>query len=868
MTGQALARIEISRRCEGIYARWYYNGWHYWLFVEGDVTYMTEGENYRTLGKQKIVVGSTQLTQQQVNAVRSIENCREVQVYTDYGWRNAMVLHDEVEVRNNITRGYDVEVTMILGSRSISKTGNSPVILIPDSEPDYKYCETLPIGMQVWMCLNYDVAYPGSLVYNGDESLRATNGGLYTHEQVMASGFCPPGWRVPTLADWEELFNNVGSLLDAGKLKDTSYWLAPNTGANNEENFRMRSTGTYSIYLPACPTPCFHGIGETALLWATDGFVRFNHDSAEVQVNPFTLSEVHELYFGVRLIRIDNVVAVAAEVDSHTAFVAKWNACAGATEYYLDVSKSPTFATFVVNNLNVGNVLSHEVTGLDPGETYYYRLRAGAGTGCESAGNSNVITVNMPEAFVISSRGDGSGVGVLSVTTSDDVLLTLTGSARFYSNNAGTLDESTTWLCTSGVEKKRYIKCTSGTALMMFSKLSAVKHLGESVVAWNVSIIGNPTVAVPTINWRPFIKFPNLITIATSDTTLNTLDCDLAELPSSIKVFSINASGTITGNLNTLPAGITSLRIISYNTISGNINTLPAGIITFEVRGGNTVTGNVTNIPASCIVFSCHGNNTLTGDVKDITTTVTTLDIAGANTVSGDIGDAPPSIISFGLAGNNTLTGVLNDLPATCTSLFLTGNNDITGDFTSLNSNMVRLTIEGVNTVSGDLADIPVKCVRFEVLGNNIVTGDLSSITSLKLTIFSCTGNNVITGSLSSLPTTLNLFNVAGKNTIYGDVGDVASTLNSFTLAGLNVVSDYSGKSWHPTSIIFSLTTVSPGGLSTAEVDQLLIDIDNDCSFTGSAKTIKILGSNAAPTATSAAARASLVAKGVLLLTN
>ena len=76
-----------------------------------------------------------------------------------------------------------------------------------------------------------------------------------------------------------------------------------------------------------------------------------------------------------------------------TGFKAHWNASAGATGYFLDVSTSPTFSSFVTgyNNLSVGNVLSQSVAGLTAGTTYYYRVRAS--NSCGTSSNPNTVSV-------------------------------------------------------------------------------------------------------------------------------------------------------------------------------------------------------------------------------------------------------------------------------------------------------------------------------------------------------------------------------------------------------------------------------------------------------------------------------------------
>ncbi len=80
------------------------------------------------------------------------------------------------------------------------------------------------------------------------------------------------------------------------------------------------------------------------------------------------------------------------------AFIANWNSAIGATGYRLDVATTNTFSSFVsgYNNLDVGNVLNRNVTGLNNGTTYYYRLRAYNGAG--DSGNSGTIAVTLAVA--------------------------------------------------------------------------------------------------------------------------------------------------------------------------------------------------------------------------------------------------------------------------------------------------------------------------------------------------------------------------------------------------------------------------------------------------------------------------------------
>lgn len=103
----------------------------------------------------------------------------------------------------------------------------------------------------------------------------------------------------------------------------------------------------------------------------------------------------------------DTPVATAASSVSTTSFSANWGAATGATKYYLDVSISNTFATFVTgfNDLDVGNVVTYSVTGLTPGVTYYYRVRAYNASGTSSSSNTitAISTITAPVASAATS---------------------------------------------------------------------------------------------------------------------------------------------------------------------------------------------------------------------------------------------------------------------------------------------------------------------------------------------------------------------------------------------------------------------------------------------------------------------------------
>ena len=85
-------------------------------------------------------------------------------------------------------------------------------------------------------------------------------------------------------------------------------------------------------------------------------------------------------------------VALVGSGATCTQITANWQSVVGSTYYTLDLSTDINFGSFVgtYNGLNVGNVLTTNITGLSNATTYYYRVRAFNGT-CLSA-YSNTIT--------------------------------------------------------------------------------------------------------------------------------------------------------------------------------------------------------------------------------------------------------------------------------------------------------------------------------------------------------------------------------------------------------------------------------------------------------------------------------------------
>ncbi|MEX2600156.1 MAG: fibronectin type III domain-containing protein [Balneolaceae bacterium] len=133
------------------------------------------------------------------------------------------------------------------------------------------------------------------------------------------------------------------------------------------------------------------------------------HETYEDETNNFVLVEISETYrkttaYDVNGNVLDEYTDITwlpapmvykVEKTSVSSFTARWDAVEGATRHRIDVSKEEDFSSYLpgFQDRNMGTDTSVEVTGIDPHETYYYRVRAATPTVLSE--NSDVIRASI-----------------------------------------------------------------------------------------------------------------------------------------------------------------------------------------------------------------------------------------------------------------------------------------------------------------------------------------------------------------------------------------------------------------------------------------------------------------------------------------
>lgn len=93
--------------------------------------------------------------------------------------------------------------------------------------------------------------------------------------------------------------------------------------------------------------------------------------------------------------------------------------------------------------------------------------------------------------YELVSIGTGLVVAAISLIVSSNIRLLLTGTAKFYSDSGGTLDESTSWDVTTGGTRTAYIRCPSGTSQIKIGDFSKITSFILSPADNSFAVCGN-----------------------------------------------------------------------------------------------------------------------------------------------------------------------------------------------------------------------------------------------------------------------------------------------------------------------------------------------------------------------------------------
>jgi len=362
--------------------------------------------------------------------------------------------------------------------------------------------------------------------------------------------------------------------------------------------------------------------------------------------------------------------------------------------------------------------------------------------------------------FTLTATGTGAGIAYLNINCNDAFRITLTGGAKFYTDAAGTLNESTVWDLLPISGHTRYIRCASGTSTFTIPS--------EKIIEIN--------------NWN-------------SSTNAPSLSGDISNLIN-LTICTIGGNNTLSGSIANWTSLVT-LNIAGTNTLSGSVARL-VKMTFFYAKGSNTFSGSIAGL-TQLTTLLCWGSNTLSGSITGLTK-LTYLSIAGSNTISGSI--AGCTLLTYlDIEGNNSISGSIAGLTL-LTGIVASGTNTISGSIAGCTL-LTLLNVTGNNSISGSIAGL-VHLLYANVTGTNSLTGDISALTLLYH--FSVQGSNTC-----SFSTVINLHSLDYLN-VYTTVTLTSDNVNQL-LADFWANRDYAKtESTRLISIAGSVTSGAPTG--------------------------------------------------------
>ena len=167
--------------------------------------------------------------------------------------------------------------TLLIGCDSengVSPNANSAGQLIDVRNGFSQTYRTITIGSQTWMAENLNYETLNSWCYENLQRNCNKYGRLYTW--AAASTACPSGWHLPSVAEWEILFKNVGGTEDTNlsgrylfvgkKLKSKNDW--QERPGEDLYGFTALPAGFYRTKGNEYP---FFKIGYVAKFWTSNG---------------------------------------------------------------------------------------------------------------------------------------------------------------------------------------------------------------------------------------------------------------------------------------------------------------------------------------------------------------------------------------------------------------------------------------------------------------------------------------------------------------------------------------------------------------------------------------------------------------------
>lgn len=436
-----------------------------------------------------------------------------------------------------------------------------------------------------------------------------------------------------------------------------------------------------------------------------------------------------------KTIAVPAPVASAGSVKNCNGWLAQWQKVYNnnVTGYLLDVSKFSDFRTYLngYQSLNVGDVQDYTITGLEPGGTYFYRLRAlGA---CGTSAYSNTIT------FV--EKGDGSSIpGTISggdqpICVGFTTQFSVTGS--WPSNGVWSVFNQTG---AATVSKDGVVTgVTEGMVKVVFTTKN-----GTCTTSTSKDLLILKTPVAGTASSEPTVCMNSVMTAITHSTT--------------------GATGI--GTVDNLPTGVTAswsdnlITISGSPTVSGTFSykiQLAGGCGTVNATGKITVLPTLTAPKVSITPATCYAAGTaeITNYIDNNTYTFSPAGpTVGLKGIISNLNPGTYTVTVSNSACTSTSTSftVAAQLPAP--SLSLASEAGTSGQAVCIGTSVSPITYRILNATVAEVSGLPSGITGTYKDGALTISGKTAVAGSYTYTVTatgSC-GSAAVTGMINILP--------------------------------------------------------------------------------------------------------------------
>ena len=301
-----------------------------------------------------------------------------------------------------------------------TSTGNDATFTTstPPSVTDYdgNVYNIVTIGTQEWMQKNlmvthysngdaipnvtdnagWEVLTSGALCWynNNEATYKNTYGALYNwYTTADVRNVCPTGWHVPTDADWTTTTSFLGGLSVAGgKLKEagTTNWLSPNTDGTNETGFTAVPGGYRD-------TPGnYHNLSSYGNYWSSsDGLILyFAYNSGSAGSGLYNVNNGFSARCVKGALPLAETSAAITVTSTSATLKGKVNANGVIANTSFEYGTSTAYGLSATGPDVWGTTptsVGADITGLIPGTTYHYRVKA-VNSGGTSYGSDMTFT--------------------------------------------------------------------------------------------------------------------------------------------------------------------------------------------------------------------------------------------------------------------------------------------------------------------------------------------------------------------------------------------------------------------------------------------------------------------------------------------